>query len=110
MRYIREYTTCQQKKVEYSHPVGFLQPLPIPTQKWEIISMDFFTGLQRVQGKDGIFVVVVSLNKFAHLFSISMEHNAHYITNFLFKEVFRLHGLPKNIVSDRDNRFKSTFR
>jgi hypothetical protein len=63
MRYVRECTTCQQNKVEHTHLAVLLQPLPIPTQKWESISMDFITGFPRVQGKDGIFVVVDRLTK-----------------------------------------------
>jgi len=59
-----------------SHPVGLLQPLPIPERKWESISMDFITGLPMVQGKDRIFVVVDQLMKYTHLFAIS----AHYTT------------------------------
>jgi hypothetical protein len=109
MRYVRECTTCQQNKVEHTHPTGLLQPLPIPTYKWESISMDFITGFPKVQGKDGIFVVVDRLTKFAHFFAISMEYSASQVAELFFREVFRLHGLPKNIVSDRDSRFMSTF-
>jgi hypothetical protein len=65
--------TCQQNKSELTHPAGLLQPLPIPEQKWESISMDFITGLPKVQGKDCIYVVVDRLTKFAHFFAISSE-------------------------------------
>jgi hypothetical protein len=107
--HIRECATCQQNKDEHTHPTGLLQPLPIPEHKWESISMDFITGLPKVQGKDGIFVVVDRLTKFAHFFAISMEYSASQVANLFFKEIFRLHGLPRTIVSDRDSRFMSTF-
>jgi hypothetical protein len=71
--------------------------------------MDFITGLPKVQGKDGIFVVVDRLTKFAHFFSISMEYSSTWIAYLLFKEIFKLHGLPRIIVSDKDNRFMSSF-
>jgi hypothetical protein len=71
--------------------------------------MDFIIELPKVQGKDGIFVVVDHLTKFAHFLAISMECSASQVAKLFFKEVFRLHGLPKNIVSDRDSRFMSTF-
>ena len=58
LRYVRECQVCQQNKSEQSFPGGLLQPLPIPNQRWENISMDFITGLPRVQGRDCIFVVV----------------------------------------------------
>jgi hypothetical protein len=109
MRYIKECTLCQKNKDEHTHPTGLLQPLHIPEHKWESVSMDFITGLPKTQGKDYIFVVVDRLTKFAHFFAISMDFNASQVANLFFREVFKLHGLPKNIVSDKDNRFMSIF-
>ena len=71
--------------------------------------MDFIIGLPKTQGKDCIFVVVDRLTKFAHFFAISIDYNACQVVELFFREVFRLHGLPKTIVSDRDSRFMSTF-
>jgi hypothetical protein len=48
LKHIRDCTTCQQNKFEQTHPIGLLQPLPIPEKKWESISMDFITCLPRV--------------------------------------------------------------
>ena len=89
--------------------MGLLQPLPIPDQKCESISMDFITGLPKVQGKDCIFVMVDRLTKYAHLFSISTRYQASQVAEFFFCEVFHLHGLPRNIVIDRDSHFLSIF-
>jgi hypothetical protein len=89
--------------------VGLLQPLPIPEQKWEIISMDFIIGLPRVQGRDYIFVVVDKLTKFAHFFSIPTDYKAIQVVELFFREVFRLHGLPRQIVSDRYGHFINAF-
>jgi len=52
LRHVQECGVFQRNKVEHTHPARLLQPLPIPDQKWESISMDFITGLPRVQGKD----------------------------------------------------------
>ena len=71
--------------------------------------MDFITGLPKVQGKDCINVVVNRLTKFAHFYAIPTEYNAVQVAKLFFREVFRLHGLPKNIVSERDSRFIGTF-
>jgi hypothetical protein len=109
MRHVKECTTCQENKDEHTHSVGLLQPLPIPEHKWEIISMDFIIGLPRAQGKDCIFVVVDKLTKFAHFFSIATNFSAAQVAELFFREIFRLHGLPKTIVSDRDSKFMSTF-
>jgi hypothetical protein len=65
--------------------------------------MDFITSLPKVQGRDCIYVVVNRLTKFAHLFTISSEHEEAQVVELFFMEVFRLHGFSKYIVSDRDN-------
>jgi hypothetical protein len=109
MHHIKECTTFQWNKDEHTHPVVLLQPLPIPEHKWESISMDFITGLPKTQGKDCIFVVVYCLTKFSHFYAISMDYSASQVAELFFREVFRLHRLPKTIVSDRDNKFMSIF-
>lgn len=90
-------------------PGGLLQLWPIPQQKWEHISMDFITGLPKTQGKDSIMVVVDRLTKFAHFFAISTTHTAIQITDLFFRDIFRLHGIPLRIVSDRDRKFMNVF-
>ena len=67
--------------------------------------MDFSTGLPMVQGKDCIFVVVDRLMKYAHFFAISAHYTAAQVAELFFRDIFRLHGLPKTIVSDQDSRF-----
>jgi hypothetical protein len=71
--------------------------------------MDFIIGRPKVQGKDCIYVVVDKLTKFAHFYAITTDYNATLVAELFFREVFRLHGLPRNIVSDRDSRFIGTF-
>ena len=100
---------CQQNKIEHTHSAGLLQLLPIPYQKWESISMDFITGLPKVQGQDCVYVIVDRLTKFAHLFAISSDYSASQVANLFFREVFQLHGQPKTIVSDHDSKFTSSF-
>ena len=100
---------ANNKKIEHIHPAGLLHPLLIPEQKWESISMDFITGLPKVQGRDCLYVVVDRLTKFVHFFSISSDYLAAQVAKLFFREVFRLHGLPKTIVSDRDNKFTGSF-
>jgi hypothetical protein len=71
--------------------------------------MDFIIGLPRAQGKDCIFIVVDRLTKFSHFFAISMYYNTSQVAELFFKEVFRMHSVPKNIISDRDSKFMSIF-
>jgi hypothetical protein len=71
--------------------------------------MDFITGLPKVQGKDCIYVVVDRSTKFTHFYAIPIEYNAVQVIELFFKEVFRLHGFPRNIISDRGSWFIGTF-
>ena len=70
LQHVRECQTFQQNKSEQGFPANLLQPLPILAQSWESISIDFITGLPRIQGRDCIFVVVDRLTKFVHFFAI----------------------------------------
>jgi hypothetical protein len=109
MRHINKCVTFQQNNSKHALPSGLLQPLPIPEKKWKSISMEFIIGLPKVQGKDRIYVVVKKLTKFYHFYAIPTEYSAVQVIELFFKDVFRLHGFPRNIVSDRDSRFMGTF-
>jgi hypothetical protein len=62
-----------------------------------------------IQGKDCIYVVVNRLTKYVHFYAIPTKYSAVQVAELFFREVFKLHGLPRNIVSDRDSRFIGTF-
>ena len=108
--YISRCMKCQQVKVEHQHLAGLLQPLSVPEWKWEVISMDFITGfLMTWRQHDSIMVVVDKLTKAAHFISVKSTHKTDDIAKIFMKEIFKLHGLPKAIVSDRDVKFTSNF-
>ena len=104
--YISICFECQQVKTEHQHPVDLLQPLPIPSQKWEIISLDFITGLPRNQNlNDSIMVVVDKLSKEAYFISVKTTYKDANIADIFMKQIFRLHGIPKVIISEIDPKF-----
>ena len=70
--------------------------------------MDFITGLPKnFRQHDSIMVIVEKLNKDAHFIPLKSTYKDVNIANFFMKEIFRLHGVPKAIVSDRDSKVTS---
>jgi hypothetical protein len=108
--YIAGCLEWKKVKTKHKHPTCLLQPFPIPEWKWEVVTMDFITKLPRiVKQHDSIMVVVDKLTKTTHFILVKTTHKATHISDIHMKEVARLHGVPKAIVSDRDPKFTSNF-
>jgi hypothetical protein len=109
-KYVAACGVCQLVKAEHKRPAGLLKPLEISEWKWEHITMDFVVGLPLTpRGKDAIWVVVDQLTKSAHFIPMKTTNLAEELVPLYMKEVLRLHGVPKSIVSDRDSKFVSKF-
>jgi hypothetical protein len=108
-RFVAECLVCQQNKVETIKTPGLLQPLSIPSQRWEEVSMDFITGLPKSEGKSVIMVIVDRLTKYAHFCALSHPFKASTVATAFMETVQKLHGSPKIIVSDRDPIFTGHF-
>jgi hypothetical protein len=109
-KYVASCGICQKVKAEHKRPVRLLKPLEIPEWKWENIAMDFVVGLPcSPRGKDVIWVVIDRLTKVAHFIPMKQTSSAIDLVPLYIKEVVRLHGVPKSIVSDRDYKFVSKF-
>jgi hypothetical protein len=108
--FIAKCLECQKVKVDNRHPARLLHPLPIPEWKWEVVTMDFITKLPKTNKQhDSIMVVVDKLTKAAHFIPVNLTHKEANIVDVYMREISRLHGIPKTIVSDRDPKFTSKF-
>ncbi|GKF33709.1 retrotransposable element Tf2 [Tanacetum coccineum] len=107
--FVALYEVCQRNKSDLAADPGLLQPLPIPNLIWTDISMDFIEGLPLSPGKSAILVVVDRLTKYSHFIALSHPFTATQVANAFIDHVYKLHGLPKTIVSDRDKVFLSLF-
>lgn len=106
--YVRGCVQCHVNKYG-ARQVGPLQPLPVPRKRWADVSMDFITKLPPAadSGYDAIMVVVDRLSKMAHFIPCRSNLTAHDAADLYLQHVFRLHGMPRSIVSDRDKLFTS---
>jgi hypothetical protein len=107
--YVKTCLTCQQNQVLNKKQARLLRPLPILEGPWESVSMDFMVSLPPSKGFDAIMVVVDRFSKMAHFIPTKENAMAQKTRRLFFTHVFKHHGLPKDIMSDKDPKFTSKF-
>ena len=103
--YVARCNTCQRFKGSNRAPAGLLQPLPIPNTPWEHISADFITDLPLSHGYDSILTVVDRLSKEVELIACTKTCLALDTAKLFLANVWKHHGLPCSITSDRGLQF-----
>jgi hypothetical protein len=108
-RYVRFCEACQKNKASTQKPYGLLKPLPIPGRRWDDISCDMIVKLPKTASTkvDSILVVVDRLSKMVHLIPCTESLTAKGFAQLILREVIRLHGVPRSILSDRGTQLQN---
>ena len=108
--YVRGCEACQAAKSSTVKPLGLLHPLPIPGEPWASVSMDFMGPYPRTRsGNDFIVVFVDRFTKMVHIRPCKQTISAPQVADLFYDTIIVNHGVPKDVVSDRDPRFTSLF-
>jgi len=106
--FIRSCPECQRNKSARHQPYGLSSPLELPYSPWQSIAMDFITELPLSEGHDQLWVVIDRFTKMAHFLPLQKDGKTTADLAIIFaREIWKHHGLPTDIVSDRDSRFTS---
>lgn len=112
-RDIKKYTStcdiCQKSKPRRHAPVGFLQPIAIPSRPFEVVTMDFIPELPKSCGYDNCFVIVDKLTKYGLFIPTTTDISAEDTAKLFFHHVVAHYGLPRQVISDRDPRWSANF-
>ncbi|MCO5602456.1 hypothetical protein L7F22_056588 [Adiantum nelumboides] len=108
--FVRSCLVCQKVKFDRQKAPGLLQPLPIPDKPWESIAMNFIFYLPRTPtGHDGIWTIICRLSKQAHFVPVRKKIKSDHMVKLFMHNIFKYHGMPQSIVTDRDPRMTSLF-
>ncbi|KAJ9518063.1 hypothetical protein QJQ45_009997 [Haematococcus lacustris] len=108
--YVSTCDACQRDKASSLKPGGLLNPLSIPDYRWESVSMDFITKLPAgSHGYDAICVFVDRLSKMVHFVPCREDLKARRFAQLFIDHVYKLHGMPAELISDRGSLFTSVF-
>ncbi|GJP62245.1 hypothetical protein CLOP_g19329 [Closterium sp. NIES-67] len=102
--------TCQRMKSSKQKKAGLLQPLPVPEQPWQVVSLDFITGLApTTSGHDAILVVIDKFSKMGHFIPTHTTARSEETAQPFVRYIISQHGIPTTLISDRDPKFTSKF-
>ena len=108
-KYIGTCDICQKAKPRRHAPVGMLQPIPIPSQPFEVVTMDFIPELPECEGYDNVLVIMDKLTKYAIFIPTTTVITERETAELYFQHVISQYGIPRQIISDRDTRWRGDF-
>ena len=104
-RYVEGCDLCQRMKNRTEEVVGKLKLSEVPEKPWTHLMVDFITKLPVVAGKDAILVVCDRLSKMTYFVATTEETSAEGLARLFRNNMWKLHGLPESVVSDRGPQF-----
>ncbi|CAJ0916111.1 unnamed protein product [Ranitomeya imitator] len=107
--YVRACVSCAKNKSPRQRPAGLLYPMPVADRPWGMVGMDFVVGLPKSRNCTIIWVITDHFSKMVHLVPLPRLPSARDLAVLFIKHIFRLHGMPDKIVSDRGPQFASRF-
>ena len=107
--FVNTCDVCQKSKPRRHAPVGLLRPIPIPTRPFEVVSMDFIPELPESNGFDSILVIVDKLTKYGIFIPCSTRITEEDTAKLFFKHIIAQYGLPQQVITDRDSRWRNDF-
>ena len=107
--YIKSCEICCRSKDSRHKPYGFLNPLEIPDRPWTSLSMDFITDLPTSNGYTCILVVLDRFTKMGHFIPFPNVPSSEDTAKAFMTHIFKIHGLPNEILTDRGTQFTSKF-
>ncbi|KAL0162424.1 hypothetical protein M9458_041820 [Cirrhinus mrigala] len=107
VRFVTQCRTCNIAKSSHQRPAGLLQPLPVPHRPWSHIAIDFVTDLPLSQNYTTILTVVDRFSKACRIIPLTKLPTAWETAEVMVHQVFRVFGIPEDIVSDRGPQFTS---
>ncbi|GJP64571.1 hypothetical protein CLOP_g21549 [Closterium sp. NIES-67] len=109
-QFVTSCATCQRMKSSKQKKTGLLQPLPVPEQPWQVVSLDFITGLlATTSGHDTILVVIDKFSKMGHFIPTHTTARTEETSQLFVRYIISQHGIPTTLISDRDPKFTSKF-
>ncbi|QRW02596.1 Retrovirus-related Pol polyprotein from transposon [Ceratobasidium sp. AG-Ba] len=107
--YVRTCDICQKAKPKRHGQRGFLKSIPIPSQPFEVVTMDFIMDLPPSNGYNAILTIVDKLTKFAHFIPCTTSINEEETAKLFHAHIWTKYGLPRQVITDRDARWTGAF-
>ena len=108
-QYVKTCDLCLHTKAQQSLPIRELSLLPTPESCWDTISVDFIVELSESHGYDAIMNVIDSVSKVSNIIPTHTMITALRVACLFLMHIWKLHGLPKQVVSDQGLQFIAQF-